>query len=281
MVRLHERHGVLTLASLALAAALVDLVAVTTAQPWLRNLNLGPVWLFAHQLGIAYHRGGFRSWRAWRLVAVGAVSVLTIVALVSGLGYPAVSVGIGSIPIANVLPPTFAMVPLAVAQACALAAFEKASPRWATWQRARRPVVTINALLMTIYLWHVPCIVVVNGVAWLSGLADLLPDGPRHLLVSVLSILLVALVVPVMGRLDAAMVPPLGDRQSTGLAVTATVTSLLGVGVVWRSGVVVNPAEPWSTLGVVLVAGGWWLMRHAARTAPPGVPMGARTRGAG
>lgn len=265
MVRLHDRHAVLTLVTLAVASAVVDAAVLATGQPWLRNLNLGPVWLFAHQLGIAYHRGWFRSWRARHLVVVGTASGLAIVVLVFGLGYPAVSVGIGSIPIANVLPPTFAMVPLAIAQACALAAFEKAAPRWATSQRARRPVVTINALLMTIYLWHVPCIVVVNGIAWLSGLADLMSDGPRHLLVSVLSILLVAVVVPVMGRLDAAMVPPLGERQSTGLAVLATVVALMGVGGVWLHGVVVNPAQPWSTLSVALVAAGWLLMRRAAR----------------
>ncbi|WP_028708337.1 acyltransferase family protein [Propionicicella superfundia] len=265
MVRLQDRHGVAVLIVLAALAAGVDAAAALAHQPELRNLNLAPVWLFAHQLGIAYHRGWFRTWSGRRLLAVAAASLLVILALVQGLGYPPVSVGIGSIPIANVLPPTFAMVPLALAQACALAAFEKKAPRWALSPRARRPVVAINALLMTIYLWHVPCIVVVNGLAWLSGVADRLPPSALHVVVSVTSLLLVAVVVPLMGRLDLAMVPPLGARQSTGLAVLATAVSTLGVALVWRTGVVVHPAAPWSTLGVLTVGVGWVLMRRAAR----------------
>lgn len=266
MVSLHDRFGVLVLAVLAAGAAGIDALSAGMGSLDLRNLNMIPVWLFAHQLGIAYHRGWFRSWSWLRLATTAAVSCLGIAFLVFVLGYPAVSVGVGSQPIANVQPPTFAMVFLGCAQVCALAAFEKAAPRWATASKAHAPVSTINALLMTIYLWHVPCIIAVNGLMWLTGLVSVVPAFVLHLVVMLVSLGVIALLVPLIARLDLALIPPLGERQSASLAVAATIVATAGVAVVWQTGLVVHPSEPWSTAGVIAVAAGWLLMRRAARS---------------
>ncbi len=264
MVGLQDRHPVAVLSMLVVLAICIDALSRATGSQQLALLNLGPVWLFAHQLGIAYHHGWFRTWRRSTLLAVGALSACLILILIFFFHYPPVSVGVGSIPIANVLPPTFAMVPLALAQTCGLAWFEKADPPWATSARALGPVTAINALLMTIYLWHVPCVIAANAIVWMSGVADVLSSDAAHLIICVLSVGLVALVTPLIGRVDSLMVSPLGPVQSTGWAIAAVVVALAAVAIVWQCGVVVSPQEPWSSLGVVGVGAAWWMMRRAA-----------------
>lgn len=263
MVRLHQWRPTVVFAVLVMLAIGGDAAARAAGNPDIGLVNLAPVWLFAHQLGIAYHQGWFRTWSVPRLVAVALISCGVIVGLVTGLGYPPVAVGIGSIPIANVLPPTFAMIPLAVAQTCALAVFEKSRPRWAVSPRAYRPVTVINALLMTIYLWHVPCIIAVNALVWLTGAADAMPPTLDHLVITVVAVAVVAAVAPLIGRLDAAMVPQPRGRTRLPWAVAAMGVSVVSLALVWRTGVVVNPAAPLSSAGVIGVGLGWILMRHA------------------
>lgn len=265
MVTMHRRLPVATLAALAGAAVVIDAAAHSTGIGELRLLNLAPVWLFAHQLGIAYHGGWFRTWSRRNLTIIMTTCGVLIAVLVGVFGYPPVSVGIGSIPIANVLPPTFAMVPLAVAQTCLLALFEQSAPAWAQSRRGRSLVDAVNALLMTIYLWHVPCIIAANAVWWLSGVGRLCPPLVDHVAISALSIGLVAVASPLVGRLDAAMVPRLGANQSTAWAVAAMLTAVASVALVWRCGVVVNLTQMWSSLGVLGVVSSWVMMRHAAR----------------
>lgn len=266
MVWAHVRFGGWVFAVLILLAVGVDMVSFVTGMVDLRYLNFGPVWLFAHQLGIAYHRGWFRTWRVrWLVVAILAM-VIGVIGLITVAGYPPVGVGLGDVPIGNVQPPTSAMILVAVAQVSALALFERAAPRWAGAPRTRKPVATVNALLMTIYLWHVPCIVVINAILWMTGVAPMLPDFVLRLSTTLLSLGLVAAVVPAIARVDLALVPAMGTHPSTVKAVVATVGLIAGVAVVWATGVVVSVDTPWSTLGVALVAAGWFTMRWATRS---------------
>jgi peptidoglycan/LPS O-acetylase OafA/YrhL len=264
MVRLHQRFGLGVFLVLGLLAIAIDIVSGVLGSVELRNLNLAPVWLFVHQLGIAYHHGAFRSWPAWTLIALGAGSVAAVAGLVGWFGYPPVSVGFASIPIANVQPPTFAMIPLAIGQVCGLAAFERVAPRWTRTPRLYGVVRGINALLMTVYLWHLPFIVLVNAAAWSSGLAERVGSGMLHLVVSVVSVALISVAATVIGRVDLAFVPPLGRDPSLSVTLIASITVTIGVALVWQSGLVVNALTPWSTLGIAAVMAGWWGVRIGA-----------------
>lgn len=263
MVRLHERAGPWVFGVLAGAAAIVDGVSFALGDFELRNANLLFVWLFVHQLGIAYHRGWFRSHSVVRLLGIALLMIGLIGALIAWGGYPAPAVGFASVPIANVQPPTIAMAILGVAQTCALALFERAAPRWANSGRALTPVRAVNALLMTVYLWHLPVIVAVTAVGWVSGVAPLLAGWQRQLLITLLSLVVIGVLGPLIARMDVAMIPPLGSRPVPWLTVLATVVIVAGVSLVWRTGLVVHPTRPLSTAGVFGVWLGWALLRRA------------------
>jgi len=78
--------------------------------------------------------------------------------------------------------------------------------------------------------------------------------------------MVVALVVPQLARLEYRLIPPLGLRQDPGRAVVAYGLLVAGTVLVWQAGTVLHPAQPASSLGVLLVWLGAWLMRRAANT---------------
>lgn len=120
-----------------------------------------------------------------------------------------------------------------------------------------RTMGLLNALLMTIYLWHMPCVVIAFGIGIGLGtaIASLAGVFTFPLFTLGLALALMAVVVPLVARLDAALVPPLGERQNGPVAVLAMLLLTASLAAVWRHGLVVHPAQPRSSLGVL----GTWL----------------------
>lgn len=265
-VRAHDRWGWRPMAVLAVLAAAVDAFSFATATFWWRNINLFVVWPLVHQLGIAYQRGWFRSgpaWRAWLPLLAGASG---IVALVFGLGYPGSSVGFADIPIANVQPPTLGMAFLGLAQCGALGLVERSGWLRRLPRRVERTMSVANALMMTVYLWHIGGIALAAG--GLFGLSEVWPAAAGVLLaqptVTAASLLVVAALVPLIGRIEFRLIAPLGAHPDAAPAIAAYALLVAGTALVWQFGTVLHPAAPWSTLGVLLVWGGVALMRRAA-----------------
>ncbi len=263
MVSWHDRFGWWPLLVLTLLAAAVDAWSFTAADFTLRYWNLLTVWPMCHQLGIAYHRGWFRRGPVWVPVATLAVAAAVIPVLVFGLGYPASSIGLGDIPIANVLPPTVAMSVLAAGQVAALGLLERAGVARTLPPRVERGLGVANALAVTTYLWHIPCIAVAGGA--LFGLSRMVPGLTGVLLsqlaVVILTWLLIGAVIPLIGRLEYALIPPLARTPGRG-AIGAYLLLTAGTFLVWRHGTVLHPSEPWSLAGLVLLGGGMaWLAR--------------------
>ena len=101
--------------------------------------------------------------------------------------------------------------------------------------------------------------------ASLSALAPALAPillSPPLLAISALAV--VAAVVPLLGRLELRMIPPLGPSQDTAGAIMAYGTLVLGTLLVWQYGTVLHPTRVGSSLGVILIWLGSWLMGHAA-----------------
>lgn len=265
-VTAHDRWGWRPMAALFVLAAAVDAWSFAVDLFWLRNINMLLVWPLVHQFGIAYHRGWFRSgpvaW-AWAAFLGGAAG---IAGLVFGLGYPGVSVGVGDLPIANVQPPTIAMVFLALAQCGALGLVERSRVLATLPPRLERVIGLVNALMMSVYLWHIGAIVLAAGGLFALSLA--LPAASGWLLaqptVATLSLLVAAAVIPQIGRLEARLIAPLGDAPDTRQAVAAYALLVAATGLVWHAGTVLHPAAPLSTIGVLGVWAGVWLMWRAA-----------------
>ena len=265
-VRLHDRFGAAPMVALALLAAGVDAWSFATDRYELRNLNMALVWPLVHQFGIAYQRGWWRRgpvWVAWASTGVGAGLVAL---LVFGLGYPPTSVGFADLPIANVQPPTLAMAALALAQCGVLGLVERSGALASVPPRVERALGVLNAYMVSVYLWHIPCIALTGGSLALLG-AAWPAAAPVLLSPAVLapcSLAVVAVVVPLLGQLEVRLVPPLGPRQDVTLAGLSIAVLGFGTLLVWQAGTVVHWERPASTLGVVMVLVGAWLMTRAA-----------------
>lgn len=266
-VRAHDRWGWRPLAVLLVLGALVDAWSFHAGNADLRNLNMLTVWPLVHQLGIAYHRGWFRTgpaWRSWVPVLAGAGGIAV---LIFGFGYPGTSVGLADLPIANVQPPTIAMAFLGLANAGVLGLIERTGWLNRLAPGVERVVSVVNALMMSVYLWHILCI----GLAGLLlvTLARLAPAASGVLLaqvtVAVVAVAMVALVVPQIARLEARLVAPLGSHPRTSQAVLAYGVLIAGTVLVWRYGTVLHPSQPGAIAGVTLVWAGVALMHRAAR----------------
>ena len=266
LVRLHDRVGWPVMAGFLVVACLVDAWSFRVGDAGLRNLNMIVVWPLVHQFGIAYHRGWWRTgsaWWAWGSVVTGVAGVAV---LVFGFGYPPTAVGFADLPIANVQPPTVAMAALGLAQCGVLGLVERSGMLSSVPAAVERVLGVVNALMVTVYLWHIPVIFVAGALLLALSLAVPAMAGVAlfQLTVSGLTLLLLAVVAPLIGRVDRALIPPLGDAQDEGLAITAYGVLFLGTLAVWQAGAVMHPARPISTLGVIGVWAGAALMARAS-----------------
>lgn len=131
-------------------------------------LNLALVWLFCHQLGIAYARR--RAWTASPGQLAGVVTAcvaVLVVMVVPGPWFPT-NLGVRDAPVSNLAPTTAALAVLGIAQWAVLTGVgshllgREPSEAW------KRRIGTGNALAMLIYLWHVPAMTVMIGIGLLA-----------------------------------------------------------------------------------------------------------------
>lgn len=266
MVRLHDRIGVWVMVALAAAAAAVDAWSMVVADPGVRNLNMVFVWPLVHQFGIAYHRGWWRNapaWVSWASLAAGAAGVAS---LVFALGYPPSSVGFADLPIANIQPPTIAMAVLAVAQCGLLGLVARSGVLADLPPRAERGLAVANALMVTVYLWHIPVIFLAGGLLLALSMAVPAVAGVAlfQLTVGLVALVLLTAIAPLLGRIEYALIPPLGEHQDGRLAAAAYGVLFAGTLLVWQGGTVLHPERPLSSAGVVAIWAGAWLMARAS-----------------
>lgn len=265
MVALHERSPWMAPLALVALATAVDWWAIRADDLDLRYLNLAFVWLACHQLGIAYQRGFLRRGPRWQPLAAIGAGVAGIVILVNS-GWPLPALGMGERQVSNLQPPTVAMVALCLAQTGVLGLVARRVPAWLHRPGVQKNIGILNALLMTIYLWHMPCVVVAFAV--FMGLGMLVPAAVPVLTLPLVTLLvavpLMVVVIPRLARLDLRMIPPLGQRQHGPLAAFALGLLTVCIAALWRHGLVLHPAEPVSSLGLVGVWVGGWLLARAS-----------------
>lgn len=172
MVRWHERAPRTTLAVLLAGVVVVDTIRYTTGITEIGLLNLFCVWLLVQQIGFWYADGWFAARRWWTLVLIAVVAYASLVPMTQQGPYSIDMLG-------NLNPPTLPLVALAVAQACVLRLLRPVLARLMNTHAARAVVFVLGTRLMTVYLWHLPVILVVSGVALLVPGASPAPASPE------------------------------------------------------------------------------------------------------
>ncbi|PTT22361.1 acyltransferase [Microbacterium sp. HMWF026] len=209
-VSAHDRAPRLSLGILLSATIAVDALRFSTGIELLGYLNMLFVWPLIQQLGFWYRDGWFDRRGTPALLAVAGAAYLLLGIIVAWGPY-------SSSMLANLNPPTLPLVLLGVAQACLLRVARPVLAGLMRTRAAQAVVFAMGSRLMTVYLWHLPVILVVSGLALLvPGAAPVPASGEwwatRPVLLVVVALVLGALSLPLarieaLGRLGAAPRP--------------------------------------------------------------------------
>lgn len=250
LATLHERAPKTMLLSLLGGAIVVDTISVTFHVPGLSILNFLFVWLFIQQLGFWYADGAFARLPRWALLAagVGAYGLLVVLTLV---------VGYSTDMYVNLNPPTVCILVLGVGQIFLVAFAHPWLTRLAALAPVRRSADAINRNSMTIYLWHVPVVVIIGLT--MIGAALPMPEPlsrpwwetrPLFLALVAVGMIPVVLLIARFERQSLALVP---NRMPAILAAVKVVLSVAGVVTILVVGF--TPVWSWAIgFGLLLVA---------------------------
>ncbi|MDQ0893665.1 hypothetical protein QFZ26_001220 [Agromyces ramosus] len=158
MMRAHERARVLTPVTLLAAVVTVDVVRFSTVIDGIGFLNLLLVWLLVQQLGFHLADGGVDRLARRTLWGIAGGSLAFLAVLTTAGPYPVDM-------LVNLNPPTVCLVVLGIAQ---LALFQLARPAIRAWVEradASRLISAIGARAMTVYLWHLPVLILLAGLS--------------------------------------------------------------------------------------------------------------------
>lgn len=238
MMRMHERYGarvLLVLFGLVLAVDAIrflivgGVLGISDVPPTGYGLgqqlfgipNIAFAWLFAQQVGFFMYDGWFARRRWWQLLAVICAGYAALLGLVSLGGYSWSM-------LANQWPPTATMAVFALVQAAALALLHAPLTALMRTRPAQGIVFVVGSRLMTVYLWHLPVILLLTGIELLLPLPLPAPGSPvwwwtrAPFLIAVLAV--VWLLSLWLGRFEK--VPPFGEPRLHGAGVTAVAVLL-------------------------------------------------------
>ena len=154
MATLHEAAPKRTLFTLLAAAVVIDALVAVLEAPALGAFNFLFVWLFVQQLGFWYADGWFLCRNRLLLFGMFLASFGLLVFLTLVVGY-------STDMYVNLNPPTICILVLGVGQ---ISLFSWAHPylqRLSKIPALASAASGVNANSMTIYLWHVPVVVIV------------------------------------------------------------------------------------------------------------------------
>lgn len=214
------------------------------------------MWLFAQQIGFFLYDDAFarRTWWQLALMIVGGYAGLW--GLVSLGGYAQSMLG-------NQWPPTATMALLAIIQAAALTLLHAPLTALMRTRIAQGAVFLIGSRLMTIYLWHLPMIMVLIGIELLLPLPLPAPGSPvwwwTRPVFAIVVLAAVLLLSRWLGRFEK--VPPLAraQRPSTATTVGAVLVFIVPIIAITAYGL----DFPLAALAALGTAAALWLTRAA------------------
>ncbi|HEV3398073.1 MAG TPA: acyltransferase family protein [Actinomycetes bacterium] len=260
MVAAQRRWGWGGVAALGAGVAAVDLARWPFGVPLVGWANLALVWLFAHQLGVAWRSGAVAAWSRGRLAALAGLGLGGLLVLTGMAGYSTSMVGVGQAR-SNTFPPSLALVALGTWQFAAVLLLRPAVDRRLDRPRVWAAVVAANGVAMTVFLWHLTALVIVSAVALPTGLIASPPAGSAGWWVwrPVWIVALVLVLVPLVAAFARVELRRVTAPAPSGVrAAVAAVLLAVGMAVLARKGFV-----PAGMAGAGLVAGGWAVLRRA------------------
>ncbi|MFZ4895033.1 acyltransferase family protein [Plantibacter sp. Mn2098] len=233
LVAAHGKRPVLTLASLIAAAVAVDVLRFGTGIEGIGFLNLVFVWLAVQQLGFWLADGRFDALSMRSRVSIMAGSLLGLL-LLTMLGPYSVDM------LNNLNPPTICLIVLGAAQLMLFTLLRDRLRLAAERPRIGAVVDALGARSMTVYLWHMPVIIVLAaGLLVLNAVVHLpLPEPlsagwwatrPIWLLAVGIAVLPVA---ACLGRFEMRKVAPSSLGTSPRVRVRVAFAVVAGAGAV-------------------------------------------------
>ncbi|GAA3545005.1 acyltransferase [Amycolatopsis ultiminotia] len=160
MVAAHRRWGLAVPAVLAVAGVLID-VARFSGSGFLGYANAVVVWVAVHQLGFHYAEGRLGNLGRRAALTLSAAGFGSTALMVAFGPYPASMIGMPGAPVSNMSPPTGLLLFLALGQVGLLLAFRQ---RLTTLPGVTATLGKLGARFMSVYLWHMPALIVVSGI---------------------------------------------------------------------------------------------------------------------
>lgn len=169
----HRRAQWATLGVLVGVMVLVDVGRFGLDVDAFKWINTGLVWVVVHQLGYFYRDGTLTRFGA-RIGVLLVISSLAMLAVLTGIGpYPRSMVSVPGQAFSNMYPTTAAIVGVAVFQLGLILLLRRPVTRFLRRPRVYGPVVAINLVIMTIFVWHMTAVLIVLAVARELGLDPL------------------------------------------------------------------------------------------------------------
>ena len=163
MVAAHRRWGLKVPLVMGVAGVLVD-VARFNDLGYIGYANAIFVWVAVHQLGFHYVEGRLGTLTRRAALSLSAAGFGVTALMVAFGPYPASMIGMPGAPVSNMSPPTVLLAFLAVGQIGLLLAFRPQLNALAERPGVGTALSWLGARFMSVYLWHMPALIVVAGV---------------------------------------------------------------------------------------------------------------------
>jgi len=161
--RLHDAGGVITLLTMGLVIALVDLGRFGLGIEAFGFVNSALVWVFVHQLGYFYRDGAFAriGVRGQATVFLGALAGMIVL---TNLPVYAVSmVATRDVEFSHMFPTTAMIGVVGLLQTGLAMLLRPTLQAWLQRRRVWKTVIAINAVILTVFVWHMTAKVAVLG----------------------------------------------------------------------------------------------------------------------
>lgn len=159
---LHRRAGLAVPAVMVVLVAVADLLRMGLDVPIVGQSSYLFAWLAVYQLGFCWRDGLLRLGRGQAL-AVAAGALVALIGLTVVGPYELAMVGY------NTDPPTLALMALAATQVGVVLALQPAANRWLRRTRPWTAVVASNAVILTVFLWHMTAAAIAAVVLFPTG----------------------------------------------------------------------------------------------------------------
>jgi fucose 4-O-acetylase-like acetyltransferase len=159
---LHRRAGLVVPAVMVGLVAVADLLRMGLDLQVVGYSSYLFAWLAVYQLGFCWRDGLLRLSRGQAL-AVAAGSLLALIGLTVPGPYDLAMVGY------NTNPPTLALMALAATQVGVVLALQSAANRWLQRIGLWTAVVAANAVILTVFLWHMTAAAIAAAVLYPTG----------------------------------------------------------------------------------------------------------------